>query len=151
MLKPFTTFLIVKELKSHFWMNPINIVWLVLLTYQALCWEIYGWSNVLSVVSPDTGWSLLWPTDFTTGEILDLLRIISLVNTNIIMASKTFGIQISGVPLPPSSPLLSPPPLPPPPSLLLTKTSGCRYLWITNIYLNNSVIGTEKFPRIACR
>lgn len=30
------------------------------------------------------------------------------------MASKTFGIQISGVPLPPSSPLLSPPPLPPP-------------------------------------
>lgn len=33
------------------------------------------------------------------------------------MASKTFGIQISGVPLPPSSPLLSPPPLPPPPLL----------------------------------
>lgn len=30
------------------------------------------------------------------------------------MASKTFGIKISGVPLPPSSPLLSPPPLPPP-------------------------------------
>ena len=33
------------------------------------------------------------------------------------MASKTFGIQISGVPLPPPSPLLSPPPLPPPPLL----------------------------------